>query len=158
MKPWQYPLFMAEPSKPWLVHALIRDVYSIGEIWLCSPNTPNITLMSSSRNTNTQITTIEELQARQQAEKEEQEQKQREEDEAFEEECRRLVEEEERQKREEEMEWKKKLEEAEQEWIRQKELEKARKGKKRKVVETSQESEDKTEPTGSKNKKVSGQF
>jgi hypothetical protein len=34
-------------------------------------------------------------------------------------------------------------------------LEKARKGKKRRVVEMSEESEDETELTGSKNKKVS---
>ena len=55
------------------------------------------------------------------------------------------------------MEQKRKLEEAEQEWLRQKELEKVRKGKKRKVVEPSEESEDEMEPAGS-NKKVSNQF
>ena len=65
------------------------------------------------------------------------------------------MEEEERQKREEE-EWRRKLEEMELEWLRQKELEKARKGK-RKAVEILEKSGDEAEPLGS-NKKVSERF
>ena len=48
------------------------------------------------------------------------------------------------------------MEEVEREWLRQKELEKARK-EKRKVVEMTEENGDEAEPSGS-NKKVSKQF
>ena len=115
------------------------------------PTLPTIDNMSSSQQPTNTITTIEELWARRQAEKEEWERKQKEEDKAFEEEIKRL-EEEERRKREEE-EWRRRLEQAEQDWLREKELEKARKEKKRKVVE-SEGSGNKAGPSGS-NKKVS---
>ena len=63
-----------------------------------------------------------------------------------------MAEEEERRKREEE-ERRRRLEQAEQDWIRQKELEKARK-EKRKAVEVLEDDGDEAEPSGS-NKKVS---
>ena len=115
-----------------------------------------IDIMSSSRQPTAPTLSIEELRVRRQAEKEERERRQREEDEAFEEELRRLVEEEERRKREEEEERRWKLEEMEQEWLRQKELEKARK-EKRKAVEISEDNGDEAELSGS-NKKVSHNF
>ena len=66
-----------------------------------------------------------------------------------------MAEEEEKQKREEE-EWRRKLEEMEREWMRQKELEKVRK-EKRKAVEILEDNGDEAEPSGS-NKKVSEWF
>ena len=63
-----------------------------------------------------------------------------------------MAEEEEKRKREEE-ERRRRLEQVERDWIRQKELEKARK-EKRKAVEISEDNGDEVEPSGS-NKKVS---
>jgi hypothetical protein len=117
----------------------------------------NFTSMSS---VNTKIT-VEELCARWQAEQEAEDHWRAEEDQLFEEEIQQMAEEEERQKQkeEEDQRWeederKRRLEAAEKEYAWQKELEKARQGK-RKAME-SEDSRKKTEKElqGS-NKKVS---
>jgi hypothetical protein len=107
---------------------------------------------------------IKELRARWQAERKAEDCRREEEDRIFEEEVRRLAEEENwkweeeaEQRRKEEEEWKRRLEEAEKEYERQKEIEKARLGK-RKVMEMEESREEmEKEPEGS-NKKVSKYF